>query len=126
MTLRLAAITLVLVAVLADGGGRHSLAYYARVAAVPVAAVAALYALGAVLDGSAAEPLDRLSLALSALALPLLLLTTAVRAPLVGDSEPPRLGVTGLVPCLALLVLQAVLSGAAALAAVQQPALEAD
>ena len=126
MTLRLAAITLVLVAVLADGAGLHSLAYYALVAAVPVAAIAALYALGAVLDGSAAEPLDRLSLALWALGLPLLLLATAVRAPLVGEGPPPRLGVTVLVPCLAVLVLQAALSAAAAIATIQQPAFEAD
>jgi hypothetical protein len=123
--LRLAAITLVLAAFLADGAGEYGLAYYVLVAAVPVAALAALHGLGAVLDGSAAEPLDRLSIALSAFGLPLLLLATAVRAPLVGDGPPPRLGVTALVPCLAVLVVQAVLAGASALA-VQQPALETD
>jgi hypothetical protein len=121
----LAAVTLVLAAVLADGAGEYGLAYYALVAAVPVAALAALYALGAVLDGSAAEPLDRVSLALSGLGLPLLLLTAAVRAPVVGDGPPPRLGVTALVLCLVILVLQAALAGASALA-VQQPALETD
>ena len=125
MRLRLAAATLVLAALLADGAGEYGLAYYALVAAVPVAAIAALYGLGAVLDGSAAEPLDRVSLALSALGLPLLLLATALRAPLVGEGPPPRLGVTVLVPCLAVLVLQAVLTGASALV-VQQPALETD
>ena len=125
MRLLLAAVALVLAAVLADGAGEHGLAYYALVAAVPVAAIAALHGLGAVLDGSAAEPLDRAAVALSALGLPLLLLATAIRAPLVGDGAPPRLGVTVLVPCLAVLVLQAVLAGASSLV-VQQPALEAD
>ena len=125
MRLRLAAVTLVLAALLADGAGEYALAYYALVAAVPVAAMAALFRLGAVLDGSAAEPLDRVSLALAALGLPLLLLTTALRAPLVGEGPPPRLGVTVLVPCLAVLVMQAALTGASALV-VQQPALETD
>ncbi len=119
------AITLVLGAVAADAAGLHPLAYYALVVAVPVVAAAALQALGAVLDGSAAEPLDRLSVALSTLALPLLLLATAIRAPLVGDGPPPRLGVTALVAGLAVLLLQAALAGASALA-VQRPALETE
>lgn len=111
-----------LAAVLADGGGRHAPAYYALVAAVPVTAAAALAALGGVLDGSAAEPLDRAGLALGGLVLPLLLVATVVRAPL-ADVSPPRLGVTALVGALALLLLQAALAGASALS-VQQPALE--
>jgi hypothetical protein len=123
VTLRLAAVTLVLAAVLADGAGQHPLAYYALVAAVPVSAVAALFALGAVLDGSAADSLHRAALVVWALALPLLLLTTAVRAPLLGDGPPPRVGVTALVAVLALLVLQATLAGLSALS-MQQPALE--
>lgn len=123
MTLRLAVVTLVLGAALADAAGQHPLAYYALVAAVPAAAVAALFALGDVLDGSATEPLDRAALALSTLALPLLLLTTAVRAPVVGAAAPPRIGITALVACLAVLLLQAALAAAAALV-VQQPALE--
>ena len=119
------AITLVLGAVAADAAGLHPLAYYALVVAVPVVAAAALQALGAVLDGSAAEPLDRLSVALSTFALPLLLLATAIRAPLVGDGPPPRLGVTALVAGLVVLLLQAALAGASALA-VQRPALETE
>ena len=119
----MAAVTLVLGAALADAAGQHRLSYYALVAAVPVAAVAALYALGAVLDGSAAEPLDRAAVLLAGLAVPLLLLTTAVRAPLVGGSQPPRIAVTALVACLVLMLVQAALAGASALT-VQQPALE--
>ncbi len=126
MRWRLLAVALVLVAALADGAGQYALAYYALVAAVPVAAVAALLGLGAILDGSGAEPLDRGAAVLSALALPMLLLATAIRAPLVGDGAPPRLGATALVACLCLFALQAALAGAAGLSAGQRPVLEAD
>ena len=126
MTLRLAAVTLVLVAVLADGAGQHPLAYYALVAAVPVAAIAALYVLAAVLMAPPPSRSTGWRWRSTALGLPLLLLATAVRAPLVGEGPPPRLGVTVLVPCLAVLVLQAALAGASALVSLQQPALETD
>ena len=59
MTMRLASVALVLGAALADAAGQHALAYYSLVAAVPLVALAALSALGDVLDGSAAEPHDR-------------------------------------------------------------------
>lgn len=126
MRWRLLALAFVLAAALADGGGQYTLAYYVLVAAVPVAAVAALSDLGALLDGSPAEPLDRGAAVLSALALPMLLLTAAVRAPLVGDGAPPRLAVTALVTCLCLFALQTVLAGAAVLSAGQPPVLETD
>ena len=126
MRWRLLAVAFVLGAALADAAGRHELAYYALVAAVPVAAVAALFGLGAILDGSAAEPLDRGTALLSALALPLLLLAAAVRAPLVGVGSPPTLGVSALAACLVLFALQAVLAGAAVLAASQDRLVETD
>ncbi len=126
MRWRLLAVALVLAAALADGGGQYALAYYVLVAVVPVAALAALSGLGAMLDGSAAEPLDRGVAVLSALALPMLLLAAAVRAPLVGDGAPPRLGATALVACLCLFGLQAVLAAAAVLSAGQPPVLETD
>ena len=89
MTTRLASVCLVLGAALADAAGQHALAYYALVAAVPVVAVAALSGLGDVLDGSAAEPHDRGIALLSALALPFVLLGTAVRAPLLPTGRRP-------------------------------------
>jgi hypothetical protein len=125
VTIRLSAPALVLGAVVADGADLHRIGYYALVVAVPVAAVAALSAFGAILDGSAAEPLDRLATSLYALALPLLLLAAAARAPLVGDGPPPQIGVTALVACLVLLLVQAALAGVAVLS-VPRPALEAD
>jgi len=111
---RLLTVALVLAAALADAAGAHSLAYYTLVAAVPVGAVAALLALGAILDGSAAEPVDRGLAALSALVLPFVLLGTAVRAPLLVDGPPPAIGVTCVVVCLVLFAAQALLAATVA------------
>ncbi len=110
MTMRLASISLVLGAALADAAGQHSLAYYALVAAVPVVALAALYGLGEVLDGSAAEPHDRGIALLSAIALPFVLLGTAVRAPLLTEGPPPVVGVTAVVATLAIFAVQALVT----------------
>ena len=101
MTTRLASVALVLGAALADAAGQHSLAYYSLVAAVPMVALAALNGLGDVLDGSAAQPHDRGIAVLSAVALPFVLLGTAVRAPLLEDGPPPVIGITAVVGALA-------------------------
>ena len=114
MTTRLLTVALVLAAALADAAGTHALAYYALVAAVPLAAVAALYALGAILDGSAAEPVDRALAVLSALVLPFVLLGAAVRAPLLVDGPPPAIGITCVVVCLILFAVQALLAATVA------------
>jgi hypothetical protein len=110
MTTRLASISLVVTAALADAAGRHSLAYYALVVAVPLVALAALSALGDVLDGTSAEPHDRRIAALTALALPFVLLGAAVRAPLLADGPPPAIGITAVVCCLAVFAVQALLT----------------
>ena len=107
MTLRLASVGLVLTAALADATGHHALAYYFLVTAVPVVAVAALSGLGDVLDGSAAEPHDRGIAMLTALALPFVLLGTAVRAPLLSEGSPPAIGVTAMLMALAIFAVQA-------------------
>jgi hypothetical protein len=109
MNLRLLTIGLVVGAAVADAVGGHELAYYLLVPAIPLAAIVALAALGSVLDRSAAEPLDRVLAALSAAALPFLLLGTAVRAPLLENGAPPTIGVTCIVVCLAIFALQALL-----------------
>jgi hypothetical protein len=114
MSLRLATAILVVAAFAADAAGEHSLAYYALVASVPAAALAALLALGAILDGSAAEPADRVSASLAAVLLPCLLLATAVRAPLVVDAPPPAVGVAAMLGCLAVLALQGLVAAAVA------------
>ena len=113
MTTRLASVSLVLGAALADAAGLHSLAYYALVAAVPIVAIAALNGLGDVLDGSAAEPHDRGVALLSGLALPFVLLATAVRAPLLTEGPPPAIGVTCVVAALAIFAVQALVAATA-------------
>jgi hypothetical protein len=110
MPLRLASIGLVLGAALADVAGSHSLAYYLLVTAVPVVALAGLSGLGDVLDGSAAEPHHRSIAVLSALALPFVLLGTAVRAPLLAEGSPPAIGVTAVVIALAIFAVQALVT----------------
>jgi hypothetical protein len=114
MTTRLASTALVLGAAIADAAGSHSLAYYCLVAAVPAVAVAALSGLGDVLDGSAAQPHDRGIAALSALALPFVLLGTAVRAPLLEEGPPPAIGITAVVAALAIFAVQALVAASAA------------
>lgn len=112
MSLRFFTVALVLAAVAADTSGEHALAYYTLVASVPIAAVAALSALGAILDRSAAAPADRVSAVLSALLLPFLLLATAVRAPLLVEGPPPAVAVAAVVCCLGILVLQGLVAAA--------------
>jgi hypothetical protein len=113
MTTRLGSVALVLGAALADAAGEHSLAYYALVAAVPVVALAALSGLGDVLDGSAATSHDRGIAVLSALALPFVLLGTAVRAPLLVEGSPPVVGVTAVVAALTIFAAQALVAATA-------------
>ena len=114
MTLRLASVTLVLGGAIADAAGQHAFAYYALVAAVPIVALAALSALGDVLDGSAALPHDRAVAVLTALALPFVLLGTAVRAPLLAEGPPPAIGVTAVVVALVLFAIQALVAASVA------------
>ncbi len=114
MSLRLLTAALVLGAVAADASSEHALAYYLLVASVPAAAVAALSALGAILDGSAAEPADRASASLAALLLPFLLLATAVRAPLLTDGAPPTIGVAAALCCVGIVALQGLVAAAVA------------
>ena len=113
MPMRLVSVSLVLGAAVADASSLHSLAYYALVAAVPVVALAALGGLGDVLDDSAADPHARGVAILSALALPFVLLATAVRAPLLAGGPPPVIGVTAVVGALAIFAVQALVSAAA-------------
>ena len=113
MTTRLASVCLVLGAALADAAGRHSLAYYALVAAVPIVALAALSGLGDVLDGSAAGPHDRGIALLSGAALPFVLLATAVRAPLLESGPPPVIAITAVVAALAIFAVQALVAATA-------------
>ena len=66
------------------------------------------------LDGSAAEPHDRGIAMLSALALPFVLLGTAVRAPLLAEGPPPTIGVTAVMMALAIFAIQALVRASVA------------
>ena len=70
-------------------------------------------ALGDVLDGTASEPHDRGIAVLSALALPFVLLGTAVRAPLLSEGPPPAVGVSAVVVALALFAVQTLVTATA-------------
>ena len=114
MTTRLASIALVLAAALADAAGRHSLAYYALVAAVPVVALAALSAWE---TSSTAPPRSR-TIAASPRSrparFPFVLLGTTVRAPLLEEGPPPVIGITAVVAALAIFAVQALVVASAA------------
>ena len=111
---RAASVCLVLGAALLDAAGQHAPAYWALVAAVPVVALAALYGLGDVLDGTAATQHDRGMALLSGIALPFVLLAAAVRAPVLTDGPPPVVGVTAVVAALAIFAAQALVAASAA------------
>jgi hypothetical protein len=98
-------VALVLTAAAADGLGAHGLAFYALLAAVPAAAVAALDAFG----DSLAEAGNGLHALLWAIVLALTVTGAAVRAPLLAQGTVPALGRSAVVACLAIFCLQAVL-----------------
>jgi hypothetical protein len=110
VSVRVASMSLVVGAALADAAGRHSLAYWTLVAAVPVVAVAALSAFGDVLEGTAAAPRDRALAVLAGLALPFVLLGAASRAPLLDGAAPPAIGLTAVVAALVIFAAQALLT----------------
>jgi hypothetical protein len=102
-------VLLVAVAALLDTVGYRGLATTALVLSVPVAAVAALLAFGDALERQVL--LVRFHATLSAAALALLLVATAVRAPLAPPGDVPAVASSALVGCLGVLALQALLSG---------------
>ncbi|MGZ4257523.1 MAG: hypothetical protein ACXVRE_07155 [Gaiellaceae bacterium] len=101
---RLLPVALVLVAAAADGAGSHELAFYALLAAVPAAAVAALEAFGGALEGSQ----ERLHTLLWAVVLALTVAGAAARAPALAEGSVPALGRSAVAACLAIFCVQAV------------------
>ena len=71
------------------------------------------------LDGSAAEPHDRGIALLSALALPFVLLGTAVRAPLLAEGPPPAIGVMAVIAALVIFAMQALVRASVAVPTVR-------
>jgi hypothetical protein len=101
-------VLLLLGAMSADAAGEHALAFYLVLAGVVTTAHAALQAYGHLVELPGNAPtlaVARLQSALGVLALALVLVAAAVRAPAVGDGVVPTLGLSALVGSLALLVL---------------------
>ncbi|MEP6977311.1 MAG: hypothetical protein ABI948_04585 [Thermoleophilia bacterium] len=118
MTARVLPAVLAVAAALADARGRHELAYWLIVAAVPAAACAALRGFGGLVEAvprSDEEARGRAFTALGGLALGLIVLAAAVRSPAHLDHTVPALGSSGLVGALALYGFQAVVALAARL-----------
>ena len=101
---RLLPVALVLIAAAADGAGSHGLAFYALLAAVPTAAVAALDAFGGALEHSQ----ERLHALLWAVVLVLTVAGAAARAPALAEGSVPALGRSAVPACLAIFCIQAV------------------
>jgi hypothetical protein len=96
---------LVALAGLCDAVGAHGGAFWLLVLAVPLAALAALLALGTALEK---EQTGRLTQAWAqGAALILILFGAAARAPLRGEGSVPRAAVSALVACLLLYGVQA-------------------
>ncbi len=105
---------LVAAAPLADAAGVHSVSFWLLVAAVPYAAACALDSFGAFLEARG-DALRSLQALLWAPALLLLLVAAASRGPALATGTVPRLGVTALAGCLAVIALKAAVAGYAAL-----------
>jgi len=97
---------ILLAAVMADGAGARSLAFYLVLAAIPAVAIAALSFFGDLVEGSADGEAGALYVGLTAIALILLVIGAAVRANALRDTALPALGVSAVAGALALIVLQ--------------------
>jgi hypothetical protein len=97
-------VALVIAAAAADGAGAHGVAFYALLAAVPAAAVAALDAYGDSLE----DERNRLHALLWGIVLVLTVTGAAVRAPVLAEGTVPALARSAVVACLAIFCVQAV------------------
>lgn len=110
------AVLLVLAAIGADAVAAHELAFYLLLAAVITTAHAALEAYGRLVELPGRAPdigLTRVRAALAVLALTLVVVAAAARAPVVPDGAVPPIGLSALVGSLALLLLHGALRLAA-------------
>jgi hypothetical protein len=104
MTRRALSPSLVVAAVLADAQGEHRLAFYVLFAAIPALAVATIDAFGDYVEGS--SPIFAW---VNGLALLLVVVGTALRAPALVDGKVPAVALSALVLALGLLAAQGVL-----------------
>ena len=97
-------VALVIAAAAADGAGAHGVAFYALLATVPAAAVAALQAYGEALE----DARSRVHALLWAVVLALTVIGAAARAPALAEGSVPAIGRTAVVACLAIFCAEAV------------------
>jgi hypothetical protein len=103
------AVLLLLAAIAADTLGGHSLSFYLVLGAVVVTAHAALEAYGRLVElpgNSPALAAARLQAGLGVVALALVVVAAAVRAPTLDGAVVPPVGVSAVVASVALLLLQ--------------------
>lgn len=98
-----------LVAAYADGRGSHGLAFYALLAAIPLAAVSALEAFGRFLDARE-DAVNGVQALLWGLAVAFLVLSCAARSPAVEAGRLPTLGASALVAALSVFAVKACLA----------------
>lgn len=101
-------VALVLLVLATDAANAPSLSFYLLLAAVPAIVVAGLAAVEEILEG--ALPHRRAIGLLHALALVLVLVAAALRAPLRAEGTIPTAGVSAVVACLVVFAIQVVLA----------------
>src|SRR4051812_47464983 len=107
MLAKAAALTLIIAAAAADSAGAHASAFYLLLGAVPAAAVAALAALGDLVEAGFPVRGSQVAQTLvSLLATVLVVVTTAARSTALLSGQVPRVAVSALVGCLVLYALQ--------------------
>ena len=105
---------LVLLATAFDAAGVSSLSFYLLLAAIPAVVVAGLAALEE-LVGANAVPYRKAVAPLHVVTLVLLLVATALRAPLRAEGIVPRAAVSAVVACLVVFAIQGLLGSLPAL-----------
>ena len=107
-------VALVLLATAFDAAGVSSLSFYLLLAAIPAVVVAGLAALEE-LVGANAVPYRKAVARLHVVTLVLLLVATALRAPLRAEGIVPRAAVSAVVACLVVFAIQGLLGSLPAL-----------
>jgi hypothetical protein len=99
-------VALVSLALIADAAGVPSFAFYLLLATVPALVVSVLATLEALLE----ERQRLATIVLQVIALALVLLSAAIRAPLRAEGTVPRVAISAAVACVVVLALQWVIA----------------
>ena len=112
MLARAFAVCLVVAAALADASGSHGAAFYFLLAAAPAVGVAALAALGDLVEAqeSGESGLERMQVFLSVAALVFVLAAAAFRSDALFESDVPAFSIVAMAGCLAALAGQGALA----------------